>query len=740
MTDPQRRAAPLCPRRPTTHERHGIRRDDDYAWLSDTTDPQVGQYLQEERAHYDQATSHLTPLRRGVCAELTGRTPGQQTSVRWRQAGADWYQALDATEEYERLVRVDPHTGAESTVLDLNALGRAGDGADGAAVGYVELGLCVPSPDGRLLAYSVDLTGDEIFELRFRDLGTGRDLPDVVARSYYGGAWSADSQCFFYTVHDDAYRPDRVMRHLLGADPASDDLVQHEPDQRFELHLRGSRDGGWVIIRAASRDTAEVWVVSTHDATETPRCVAARRSGVDYDVEPMPGGWSGEGSADDDLLLLVTNDSRAEFGLMLAPVPASGANGEASSWAALTTAGIPASLSSGAIDDGERLESAAVLAGHVVLSLRRGGEPFLRVLPRAAGTAGPDTIAPDGGPATVGGVFEIRPGVSCGQVALWRTDDWAATSVVVVEENLVSPRSWSRIDLSTAASESLRRVEVPGVDLSRYVTARLWATSADGTQVPVTVAHRDDVAPGSGSGALLYGYGAYEACSWPEFEVGTLSLLDRGVVFAVAHVRGGGEMGRRWWLDGRLSRKQHTFDDFIAARDALVSTGWAASDAVASRGLSAGGLLQGAVFSQAPDRWRAVVAEVPFVDVVTSMSDPSIPLTVNEWDEWGDPVHHADDFAAMLAYSPYDNVPPPGRPALLVTGALHDPRVLVHEPAKWVARLRATDDAAKPSPLLLRVELGEGAHTGPSGRFAHLSYEAEILAWVLDQLGAAELR
>lgn len=731
MTDSQGGAAPQCPRRPTTHERHGVQRQDDYAWLRDTADPRVGQYLRDERAHYDRVTRHLTSLRRELSVELTGRTPKQETSVGWPQAGAEWYLSIDATQEYERLVRVDPRTGAESTVLDLNALGRPG--------GFVDLGLCVPSPDGRLLAYSVDLTGDEIFELRFRDLSTGRDLPDVVLRSYYGGAWSADSGCFFYVVHDDAYRPDQVMRHRLGTGPGGDVLVHHEADPRFELHLRGSRDGGWVMIRAASRDTAEVRLVSTHEPAETPRVVAARRTGVDYDVEPLPGGWSGKGSAEDDVLLLVTNDSREEFGLMLAPVPAPGAIGDSSEWAPLATARVPeAALSGAELQDGERLESAAAFTGHVVLSLRGGGAPLLRVLPRAEGRTD-DPIPPDGTPS-VAAVFDIRPTVACGQVALWRCDDWEATSIVVVEENLVSPRRWSRIDLSTTTSELLRQVEAPSVDLSRYVTTRLWAASADGTQVPVTIAYRDDVAPGATSGALLYGYGAYEACSWPEFEVGTLSLLDRGVVFAVAHVRGGGEMGRRWWQGGRLRQKQHTFDDFIAARDLLVSAGWAADDAVASRGLSAGGLLQGAVFSQSPDRWRAVVAEVPFVDVVTTMSDPAIPLTVNEWDEWGDPVHDPGDFAAMLAYSPYDNPPPPDRPALLVTGAMHDPRVLVHEPAKWVARLRATDDTARPSPLLLRVELGEGAHTGPSGRFAHLHYEAEILAWILDQLGAVRPR
>ncbi len=697
--------APICPRRPLVHEAHGVRRPDDYAWLRDTGDPEALAYLRAERDHYDTATRHLSGLVRELGAELVRRSPGDDESVRWREAGAEWFERLGADQEHPVLWRVDPGTGAPVRALDVDELTRD-------AGGYADVGLRVPSPDGRLLAYAVDRTGDEVFQLRFRDLSTGQDLDDVVDRCYYGGAWSADSGTFFYTVHDEVYRPDRVLRHRIGDDPGNDVVVVHEPDQRFELEVRGSRDGGWVVVTAASRDTTEVRVVSAHHPDEPPRLVAPRRRGVEYRVEPLPGGWSGAGA--EDQLLLVTNDSRAEFDLRLAPVPASGASGDPSSWLPVPQA---------PVRDDERLESALVLAQQVVLCVRRAAEPVLRVLSRA-----PEPAAP----------VEVSASVPCGQVRLWHPDHWTATSLVVVEENLVTPPTWYRVDLATGARQLLRRTPVPGVDLDRYVTERLWATAPDGTRVPVTTARRRDVDPGQSRGALLYGYGAYEDCTWPRFEVGTLSLLDRAVVYAVAHVRGGGELGRTWWTDGRLRRKQNTFDDFVAARDALVEAGWAPSDAVVARGLSAGGLLQGAVFSQAPDRWRAVVAEVPFVDVVTSMSDPTVPLTVNEWDEWGDPAD-PDDFAAMLAYSPYDNPPPPGRPALLVTGALHDPRVLVHEPAKWVARLRATDDPTRPSPLLFRVELGEGAHTGPSGRFAHLGYEAEVLAWVLDALGVGSL-
>ncbi len=708
MYQATRMPVPLAPRRTTVHEAHGVRREDDYAWLRAMDDPEALGYLKAERVYYDRAVAHLQALRGGLVDELTSRTPGAESSVAWRRGGRLYFTQTGEGEEYERLFRVDPVSGREDLLLDPQEL------ATGSA--YFELGLIEPSPDGRLLAYSLDRTGDEVYELRFRNLETGADLPDRIERSYYGGAWSADSSTFFYTVQDEVYRPDRVFRHRIGTPADTDPLVLQELDRRFELTVHASRDGGWVVLSSASRDTTEVHLVSAADPQDPPRLVAGRRRGVEYVVEPMPGGWDGKGQ---DLLLLVTDDGAPEFRLMWTGVPAPGGRGDHQDWRPVARAV--------ASDASERLESACVLARHIVLSLRRDSEPFLRVLGRGPGTADGDRTA-----------REVHPGLPCGQVRLWHPEDPAAATVVVVEENLVTAPRWVEIDLASGERRVLKRRETPGVDPTRYVTERLVATAPDGEQVPVTLARPRELEPGQARGCLLYGYGAYESCSWPEFSPVTLALLDRGVCYAVAHVRGGGELGRRWWRDGHLRSKQNTFTDFVAARDAVVAAGWAAPDGVVSRGLSAGGLLQGAVFSQAPERWRAVVAEAPFVDVVTSMSDPAIPLTVGEWDEWGDPVRDGDDFAAMLAYSPYDNPPPPGkRPALLVTGSLNDPRVLVHEPAKWVARLRATDDVGAPAPLLLRTELGQGAHTGPSGRYAALGYEAEIIAWVLDQLGLA---
>jgi oligopeptidase B len=382
-----------------------------------------------------------------------------------------------------------------------------------------------------------------------------------------------------------------------------------------------------------------------------------------------------------------------------------------------------------------RLVRCDVFGRYLVVEQRRGAATQLRVVDRESGTqhlieAGLNGAEPTGAGLTGAGGPERA-------LALAVNEDYGAAAVTVRTESLTEPPSWYDVDLASGRWELRKRQDVPGYDPAGYVSERISAPAADGTPIPVTVAYRRGLRRDGSAPVLLYGYGAYEACSWPEFSVVTPSLLDRGFVYAVAHIRGGGEGGRRWWAEGHLDRKRTTFTDFIAVADLLAGAGWAAPDRVVSRGLSAGGLLQGAVFSMAPERWRAVVAEVPFVDVVTTMLDPTIPLTVTEWDEWGDPRDPAMR-AYLSSYSPYDNVPAGPRPDLLVTGSLHDPRVLIHEPAKWVARLRATGGGLGTGPggrVLFRPELGAGAHVGPAGRYDQLRYEAEILAFILTAAG-----
>ncbi len=692
-------APPVATREFFEHTDHGTRRPDPYHWMR-RLDASVLAHLAAEREWYNAATSHLAPLIQGLRAELTDRVPATDSSVSWPQHGYSYYTVLPAGREYIQLLRRPgdaPEGEPDQLLLDVNELAGAAD--------YVDLGLWCVSPDGQLLAYSVDFEGDEVYELRFRDLGTGADLEDVVPRSYYGGAWSADSAYFFYTVHDDKYRPWQVWRHRTGTPVTTDELVVEERDEQFELNLHPSRTGDLVVIWSQNRDTSEVWVVDAREPDGPARSVGGRRRGVEYHAEHVR---YADGS---DELLVVTNDDATEFRLARCPVPRE-ADQDASAWSPVR-----------AEDAAERLERADAYAGHVVLVSRCRGRTQLRILTS-------DDLAGEG--------IVVLPssGISSLSSPLMLNLEHDTDHIVVRDESYLQPPVWSDVSFATGERTERHRKEAPGHDPSSYVGEVRTFPAPDGTEVPATVLRHvatplDGTAP-----CVMYAYGAYEAV-YPdqEWDPAIPSLLDRGVVYVHAHVRGGGEGGRRWWLDGRLEHKQHTFDDHIAVADGLAGAGLVDGTRIASRGLSAGGLLQGAVFSQRPDRWRAVVAEVPFVDVITTMFDPSIPLTINEWEEWGDPSRPGD-YSWMAAYSPYDNLPPAGgRPDLLVTGAVNDPRVMVWEPAKWVAALRESDPEWAPR-CLFRVETGAGAHVGPSGRFAHLAYEAEVYAWLLDKLGA----
>ena len=698
---PDRAQPPVAPRTPVVRDLHGQRDVDNYAWMRDHSAPAMQEYLAAERAYYDAETSHLAALTKELYDEAVARTPqGSDDSVSWTLRGYHYLHRTPAGAEGKQLIRWrDGESPADGRVL-------LEEDVISADTGFVDVGTCEPSPDNRLLAWSADTSGAEIYELRFRDTATGQDRADVIERTYPGGAWAADSSHFFYLVPDALYRPYQMWRHEVGAAPGSDVLVYEESDARFYLTLAPSRSGEQIVLTSESRDATEVWILPAGAPLGEPAVVAPRRAGVEYRVDHAADPSGGPGQ-----LLIVTDDGAAEFRLMRAPADAPGRE----NWSE-----VPCPAVAPARDD-TRLLRCDVLAGHLLLTLRRGGSQLLAI------------TGPDGDH-----VREIWPAPAAGAIAVAHAEDYAAGSVVIAEESLIEPRAWSALDLATGRRQELKRAEVPGYAAARYLTRRLVATVSDGTGVPVTIAYREGTPLDGTAPCLLYGYGAYESSLDPEFEVSLPSVLDRGAVYAVAHVRGGGECGRDWWQQGRLRAKPTTFSDFIDV------AGWLAGDSggaalvdgcrIVSRGLSAGGLLQGAVYSRAPGRWRAVVAEVPFVDCVTTMLDPGIPLTIEEWAEWGDP-RDPDDFACLRAYSPYDNPPAGPRPALLVTGAVNDARVLVHEPAKWVARLRETDDAG--SSVLFRVELGAGAHTGPSGRYGHLRYEAEVYAFILTALGLA---
>lgn len=682
MTD----TPPAAPQVPYEHTEHGVSRPDPYRWMADGGDRLLA-HLAAERGFYDSSTAHLAPLVAELTAEMVGRVPAAETSPGWQRARYWYATRTPSGGEYADLVRGPDRDRMTETILDVGALASGAD--------YLELGVTLVSPDEDVLAYSVDRTGDEVYELRFRDLRTGVDLEEVVPRSYYSGAWSSDSTAFFYTVHDDAYRPYQVWRHRIGTPVADDVLVLEEPDERFEVQVRRTRSGERIVLWSESNTTSECWVIDAADVTRGPWSVGGRRDGVRYSAEHRRRPDGGED------LLVVTDDEAVESRLMVAPVP-DGADQDATTWADARPE-LP----------WQRLLRADAFATCVLLTVREDGERHLVKVEH-------DDLAGTGGYALM-------------EADLLRSPRYDAASVTVLEESWLRPGVASAWDLGTGLLSTVWEEEAPGHDPERYVTERRTFPSADGTDVPATVMrHRDTPLDGTAP-ALVYGYGSYASVDDPAWDPALPSLLDRGVVYVYAHLRGGGELGRAWYLDGKLARKQHTFDDHIAVADGLARDGLVDPDRIATRGLSAGGLLQGAVFSQRPDRWRAVVAEVPFVDVVTTMFDASIPLTITEWDEWGDP-RKKDEFDWLLAYSPYDNVPAAGsRPDLLVTGAVHDPRVMVHEPAKWVARLRETDPEWSPR-CLFRCETGAGAHVGPSGRFGHLGYEAEVYAWVLDRL------
>ena len=721
---------PVAPARPA------VPGADPYAWMRNAGDPALRAYLAAERAHYDQQMAHTAAARSALTAEMSARVSPAAESPSWRRGNFAYFTRNVAGLEYEQFCRVPagptPVAGGPPAemLLDVNLLLADPE----CAGGYVELGVREVSPDGALLAYSVDFDGDEVYQLRIRDLASGKDLvtgaglPERIARTYYGLAWSADSRSVFYVVTDAAYRAYQVWRHDIGADPGRDVLVFTEHDERFDVFVRATRSGAYILIETESRDTTETLVIPAADPGAAPVVLRKRQRGVDYRADHAGGADGGE-------FYLVINDEAVEFRLVRAPAPGPA---RPAAWQEVIAGAT-----------GTRLVSCDVFGRFVVVEQRRDAATQLRVIDRETGE---ERLIEAAGPEV--------------SLALGVNEEYHARAVTVRTESLIDPPSWHDVDLASGEWRLRKRHEVPGYDPGGYRTQRLTAAAPDGTAVPVTVGYRAGLPRDGSAPCLLYGYGAYESCEWPEFSLPVASLLDRGYLYAVAHVRGGGEGGRRWWLQGRLDRKRTTFTDFVAAADALAADGWAAGNAIASRGLSAGGLLQGAVYSMAPDRWRAVVAEVPFVDVVNSMLDPTIPLTTTEWDEWGDPRDPAIR-AYMESYSPYDNAPAGDRPDLLVTGSLHDPRVLVHEPAKWVARLRATaaagaaapdgpaipagpaipDGPASPAGLasgagpdgrgragrvLFRPELGAAAHVGPAGRYDKLAYEAEILAFILD--------
>jgi oligopeptidase B len=685
MEDPIPAQAPPVPaQHPTVLTKHGDTRIDPYFWLRQRANPEVVAYLAAENVHTDAVMAPTAGLQEKLYQEIIARI--QQTDVSPTTFFKGWWHYVRTVEglDYEIHCRRRGSMDApEEVELDVNELARGHD--------YFELGFVERSPDENILAYAVDVSGNELHELRFRDLTSGRDLDDVLDGVYYGSAWSADSKTFFYVRSDKAMRPYQGWRHVLGTPITDDVLVFQEDDERFELSVEMTKSERYIIFTSSSQVTSESRYLPSDQPEGVPVLIEARRHGIEYSVDHQ-----------EDLFLILTNDSARNFRLMAAPLDSPGRG----SWREL----LPERA-------GVRLNATDVHAHHVVLGQRSDGLQRLEVLDSVSGELHV-VDQPDPAYTAFAGSNPV----------------YESTVMRFFYTSLNAPWSTFDYDMNTRERTLVKEQPVPGgYNRADYVTDRLWATAPDGVLVPLSIVYRRGLLRSGTNPTMLYGYGAYEIPSDPMFDAARISLLDRGFVFAIAHVRGGGEMGREWYEDGKFLCKTNTFDDFIACALELVNQGYTNPRKLAIRGRSAGGLLIGAVLNARPDLFGCAVAQVPFVDVLTTMLDESIPLTVNEYEEWGDP-NDPEFYEYMKSYSPYDNVHRAPYPALLVTAGLNDPRVPYWEPAKWVAKLRQTTISARP--ILLKTDLGSG-HSGPSGRYESWREEAFVSVFVVDQLEAA---
>ncbi|MFI5732789.1 S9 family peptidase [Kribbella sp. NPDC051587] len=684
---------PVAARKPIERVHHGDTFVDDYEWLRDKTDDEVLGYLRAENEYTEARTAHLESLREAIFTEISDRTLQTDLSVPARR-GEYWYYARTVEgSQYGIHCRVkvngdeppalDAEIAGEEVLLDGNVV--AGDSE------FFSLGTVDVSPDGRLLAYSVDLKGDERFTLRIKDLSTGELLPDELPEVHYGSAWSADGSTIFYTKVDDAWRPFQIWRHTLGT--TDDVLVLEEPDERFWVGVDLTRNEQAIMVSLGSKLTSEVYLLDANDPTGELKVVAPRREGVEYDVEHAG-----------DRLLITHNADAANFSLATASLDAPG------EWTTIIEG-----------DESSRLLGADAFADHVILYRRRDALTELAIMRRTEdGFGAPEALEFDEP------IYTVSPG---------RNDEWNDTRYRFGYTSLVTPGTTYDVDVATGERRLLKQQPVlGGVDLSAYTQYREWATAPDGTKVPVSMVARKNVAKDGNAPVVLYGYGSYESSMDPWFSIPRLSMLDRGVVFAIAHIRGGGELGRHWYDNGKTLTKRNTFTDFIAAAEHLVEAGWTRPERIVAQGGSAGGLLMGAVANLAPQAFGGIVAEVPFVDALTTILDPSLPLTVIEWEEWGNPLQDAEVYAYMKSYSPYENVTAQQYPRILAITSLNDTRVFFVEPAKWVAKLRST--AAGNVDVLLKTEM-EAGHGGRSGRYDAWREVAFSLAWELDTLGLA---
>jgi oligopeptidase B len=713
--------SPGAPRPPAArrvpHERtfHGDTFVDEYAWLADKDDQETIAFLEAENAYTDAMTAGQDELREAIFGEIKARTQETDLSVPTRKGGWWYYARTVEGKQYavfcRRAVRPDdsgppmspdgsPLDG-EEVLLDGNELAGGGQ--------FFALGAYTVSPDGRLLAYSTDFSGGERFTLRIKDLVTGETAADEIPDTFYGPAWSLDGSAVFYITVDAAWRPYRVWRHTVGTAAAEDVLVYEEADEKFRVGVELTRSERYLVLSVASSVTSEARLLDAAQPEGEFTVVTLRRQGVEYHVEHQTG-TDGTGR-----LLILHNDHAENFELAAAPLS------DPASWTPII-----------AHRDDTRLLGVDAFTGQLVVYFRREGLTGLRII-RSDGPGPGDTA----GEALDDAGYEVRFPEPVYSVAPLANREYDTRLFRLGYASLVTPDSVYDCEMTTGDLTLLKRQPVLALPGGReyraddYDQYREWAIASDGTRIPISLVcpkgtPRDGSAP-----FVLYGYGSYEISIDPGFSIPRLSLLDRGFGYAIAHIRGGGEMGRRWYEDGKLLHKTNTFTDFIACAEYLVAQGWTTPSRLIARGASAGGLLVGAVANIAPRDFGGIVAQVPFVDALTSVLDPSLPLTVGEWEEWGDPLHDAQVYAYMKSYTPYENVTGQTYPPILALTSLNDTRVLYREPAKWIAGLQAV---ARGGPFLLRTEMVAG-HGGRSGRYDKWHEEALVLAWIVTTAG-----
>jgi len=688
---------PVAPRRPHSFTTHGITVTDDYAWLKDANwqevlhdpsvlDPDIRKYLESENAYTESVLGHTGALQKKLVAEMRGRIKEDDSSVPSPDGDFAYFRKFREGGQHELFGRMPRHGGAEEIVLDGDQLAETYE--------YFKFGGSRHSPDHKLHAWSADTKGSEYFSMRVRDWATGKDFDDLVEETDGTAVWSKDGNGFFYVKLDDNHRPRQVWRHRLGTRQADDVLIYEEQDTGWFTHLHESTSGRFCVIAGGDHETSEQRLIDLENPDAPPRLVAAREEGVQYSLADRG----------DELFILTNADDAIDFKIVTAPL----ASPERRNWRDL----IPHRK-------GIYILEHDLYSGHLVRLERANALPSIII--RDLGTNAEHAIAFD---------------EAAYSLDIMGSYEFETTNLRFSYSSMTTPSEVYDYDMASRTRSLRKRQEIPsGHNPADYVTTRIMAKSHDGAEVPISLLHRRDFVRDGKAPLLLYGYGSYGMAMPASFNANRLSLVDRGFVYAIAHIRGGTDKGWSWYLDGKREKKTNSFDDFAACAGALVEAKYTSTKRIVGHGGSAGGMLMGAVANRAGELFAGIVAEVPFVDVLNTMLDDSLPLTPPEWPEWGNPIASEKDFRTILSYSPYDQVAAKAYPAILAMGGLTDPRVTYWEPAKWIARLRATMTGG--GPVLLRTNMGAG-HGGASGRFNRLDEVAIVYAFALWAVGMAE--